>query len=72
MFKLSLFVAPLALASRFDIEAQIEAIQNQNVSARNLKPILGPQLAQIDGYGCWCYRRFRISLNPDFYGGKAD
>jgi len=46
---------PFAFAGKLEIESQIAAVNNSTSSARNLIPILGPQLSQIDGYGCWCY-----------------
>ena len=54
--KLFLSTLPLTLfAGKVDIESQIAVISNSSNNARNLIPILGPQLSQIDGYGCWCY-----------------
>merc|ERR1712110_82705 len=46
----------VAFAGKSDMALQFEAITNNaSVSQRNLIPILGPQLSQIDEYGCWCY-----------------
>merc|ERR1712159_843575 len=54
--KLLFSTLPLTLfAGKAEIESQIAALSNSSDSARNLVPILGPQLNQINGYGCWCY-----------------
>jgi len=53
---LSIILPATVFAGKTDIALQVEAMaQNVSVSERNLIPILGPQLAHIDGYGCWCY-----------------
>jgi len=53
--KISVILPAMAYAGKSDMALQFEAITNSSVSERNLVPILGPQLAQIDEYGCWCY-----------------
>ena len=64
---LSIILPATVFAGKTDIALQVEAMaQNVSVSERNLIPILGPQLAHIDGYGCWCYRVPRTVISRSF------